>query len=107
VASLRLKQRTSYGRKQLVPHPPPHQATPARCFVFLYAELGKLDLAFERLDRTYESHDTGLMALRVMPLYQRLRIDSRYQQMLRRPGIPRNVASSLESVHTAPVMIAP
>jgi tetratricopeptide (TPR) repeat protein len=67
-----------------------------RCFVFLYAELGQPDLAFEWLDRAYESHDTGLMALRVMPLYERLRSDSRYKRMLGQLGIPRHVASSVE-----------
>jgi tetratricopeptide (TPR) repeat protein len=66
---------------------------PPRCFVFLYAELGKTDLAFEWLERAYEAHDSGLLALRVMPLYDRLRPDPRYQQMLRKLGIPRAVAT--------------
>ncbi|HYL85377.1 MAG TPA: winged helix-turn-helix domain-containing protein, partial [Candidatus Angelobacter sp.] len=74
------------------------EPVPPRCFVFLYAELGKLDVAFEWLERAYESRDTGLMALRVMPLYERLRADPRYKQMLRRLGIPRQIAS-VESVH--------
>ncbi|HUM04901.1 MAG TPA: hypothetical protein VLT90_05530, partial [Terriglobales bacterium] len=72
-----------------------------RCFVFLYAELGNLDLAFEWLERAYESHDTGLLALRVMPLYEGLRSDPRYQQMLRRLGIPRTIGSSVECVRGA------
>ncbi len=65
------------------------EPVPPRCFAFLYAELGNLDLAFEWLERAYEAHDTGLMSLRVMPLYERLRGDPRYKQMLRRLGIPR------------------
>lgn len=74
------------------------EPVPPRCLVFLYAELGKLDLAFEWLERAYEARDTGLLALRVMPLYERLRSDPRYKRMLRRLGIPRQVAS-VETVH--------
>ena len=71
---------------------------PPRCFVYLYAELGKLDLAFEWLERAYEAHDAGLLALRVMPLYERLRSDPRFERILRRIGIPCTVKSSVESV---------
>jgi tetratricopeptide (TPR) repeat protein len=65
-----------------------------RCFVYLYAALGKQDLAFEWLERAYASHDAGLLMLRVMPLYDRLRSDPRLERVLRRIGIPRSVASS-------------
>ena len=77
------------------------EPVPPRCFVFLYAELGNLDLAFEWLERAYESHDTGLLALRVMPLYEGLRSDPRYQQMLHRLGIPRRIGSSVECIRGA------
>jgi TolB-like protein len=60
-----------------------------RCFVYLYTALGKRDLAFDWLERAYEAHDAGLLALLVMPLYDPLRSDPRFQQMLHRLGIPR------------------
>jgi tetratricopeptide (TPR) repeat protein len=71
-----------------------------RCFVYLYAALAKRDLAFEWLERAYEEHDAGLLMLRVMPLYDPLRSDPRFAQILRRIGIPRNVASSMERIHS-------
>jgi TolB-like protein len=71
---------------------------PPRCFVFLYAALGKRDLAFEWLERAYEAHDPGLLMLRVMPLFEPLHADPRYQQMLSRLGIPRQIAPSVECV---------
>ena len=77
------------------------EPVPPRCLVYLYAELGNPDLAFEWLERAYEAHDAGLLALRVMPLYEPLRSDPRFERMLRRIGIPRNVASSVERVHAA------
>lgn len=76
------------------------EPVPPRCFVYLYAQLGNSDLAFEWLQRAYDARDTGLLALRVMPLYERLRAHPRYKQMLRRLGIPRQVAS-VESVRNA------
>lgn len=53
-----------------------------RCFVFLYASLGQRDLAFEWLERAYETRDAGLFTLRAMPLYDPLRSDSRFERML-------------------------
>ncbi len=69
---------------------------PPRCFVFLYAALGKRDLAFEWLQRAYDARDPGLLMMRVMPLFEPLHSDPRYQQMLRRLGIPRQVPLSVE-----------
>jgi hypothetical protein len=41
------------------------------------------------MERCYQAHDSGLFFLRVMPLYDPLRFDSRFHDMLRRLGIPR------------------
>jgi tetratricopeptide (TPR) repeat protein len=60
---------------------------PPRCFVFLYASLGDPDRAFEWLERAYETRDTGLFFLRVMPLFDPLHSDPRFGQMLRRVGL--------------------
>lgn len=61
-----------------------------RCFVLIYAAIGERDHAFYWLDRAYEAHDPYLFFLRVMPLYDPLRSDPRFAEMLRRLGIPRN-----------------
>ncbi len=60
---------------------------PPRCFVFLYAALGQEDRAFEWLDKAYQARDSGLLFLRVMPLFEPLRSDPRFDDMLRRIGI--------------------
>jgi tetratricopeptide (TPR) repeat protein len=61
-----------------------------RCFVIVHAAIGEPDQAFYWLDRAYEAHDPYLFFLRVMPLYDPLRSDPRFDEMLRRLGIPRN-----------------
>ena len=60
-----------------------------RCFVIVYAAIGEGGRAFNWLDRAYDAHDPSLFFLRVMPLYDSLRSDPRFDQMLRRLGIPR------------------
>lgn len=66
------------------------EAVPPRCFVYLYAELGERDQAFEWLEKAYETRDSGVFFLRVIPLYDPLRPDPRFDEMLRRIGIPRD-----------------
>ena len=58
-----------------------------RCFVFLYAGLGEQDRALEWLERTYEGHDSGVLFLRVMPLFDPLRGTERFEKMVRRLGL--------------------
>lgn len=65
------------------------EAVLPRCFVYLYAAIGNKDRAFEWMERAYEARDSGLFWLRVMPLYDPLRSDPRFGEMLRRLGIPR------------------
>jgi hypothetical protein len=60
-----------------------------RCFVLVCAAVGEPDQAFYWLDRAYAAHDPFLFFLRVMPLYDPLRSDRRFDDMLRRLGIPR------------------
>lgn len=64
-----------------------------RCFVLVYATIGELDRAFYWMDRAYEAHDPYLFFMRVMPLFDPMRTDLRFDRMLRRLGIPRNWAS--------------
>lgn len=67
-----------------------HEAVTPRCFVLLYGATGERDRAFEWMDRAYAAHDSGLFFMRVMPLYDPLRPDPRFTDMLQRLGIPRN-----------------
>ena len=66
------------------------EPVPPRCFVFLYAATGDQHRALEWLERAYESRDSGLFWLRVMPLYDPLRTTPRFKEILRRIGLPPN-----------------
>jgi serine/threonine protein kinase/Flp pilus assembly protein TadD len=57
-------------------------------FAALYAYLGQKQQAFEWLEKAYQSYDPGLYSLKINPLYASLRSDPRYQQMLKRIGLP-------------------
>ena len=65
------------------------EAVPPRFFVLLYGELAERDQAFEWLEKAYQARDSGLFFLRVIPLYDPLRSDPRFDEMLGRIGIPR------------------
>ncbi len=62
---------------------------PPRCFALFHVSLGEPDRAFEFLEKAYEARDSGLFFLRAMPLYEPLRGDPRFDEMLRRVGIAR------------------
>ena len=53
----------------------------------LYIGLGKKDEVFALLDKEYEVRSTGLTSLKVNPLYDSLRSDSRFADLLRRVGL--------------------
>ena len=50
-------------------------------------QLGERDLAFEWLERAYESRTQALISLGVSPLYDSLRADHRFQSLLDRIGV--------------------
>ena len=58
------------------------------------AQWGDIELAFEQLERAFESRDPGMNTLLVAPLLEPLRDDPRYRQMVERMGM----APLLESV---------
>jgi serine/threonine-protein kinase len=66
------------------------EAVTPRCFVLIKAAIGERDRAFEWIEKAYAARDSGLFFMRVMPLYDPLQSDSRFGEMLRRLGIPRN-----------------
>ena len=62
---------------------------PEVCFVTIYAGLGDCDRAFERLERCYEERDPHLFWLPVMPAFDPLRSDARFDEWLARLRLTR------------------
>ena len=58
-------------------------------FVDAYVGMGKKDEAFVWLERAYAQHSNALVSLKVNPMYDPLRSDPRFQDMLRRVGLTR------------------
>ena len=54
----------------------------------VYAGLGEKDKAFEWLEKAYTLRDRGLTYLKVDPCVDPLRSDPRFQDLLRRVGLP-------------------
>jgi hypothetical protein len=56
----------------------------------VYARLGQTDLALEWLEKAYRSRQHDLAFLKVNPQLDSLRSDPRFQDLLRRIGLPVN-----------------
>jgi hypothetical protein len=54
----------------------------------LYAGLGDKEAAIQSLERAYSAHDTALQSLKAEPRYDSLRSDPRFQDLMRRVGLP-------------------
>ena len=52
------------------------------------ASLGDKDRAFEWLQKAYEDREAGLVALRVDPMFDPLRSDPRFRDLVRRMNFP-------------------
>ena len=55
----------------------------------VHASLGEQDRALEWLEKVYERRDMSLVNLRVTPKFDGLRSDPRFQDLLRRIGLPQ------------------
>jgi tetratricopeptide (TPR) repeat protein len=55
----------------------------------LYAGLGENDQAFQSLERAYAAHDLQLQYLGADPSLDSLRSDPRFQDLMRRVGLPQ------------------
>ena len=76
--------RRALEKLQMLDH---HQAIDPFIFVGPYIGLGYKDGAFVWLDKSVTAHSPGVTALKVDPLYDPLRADPRFQQLLRRVGL--------------------
>jgi serine/threonine protein kinase/tetratricopeptide (TPR) repeat protein len=66
------------GRKYIPPH----------SFAYIYAGLGDKERAFEWLEKGYTGRDDSLTRLKTEPLFDSLRSDPRYPDLMRRVGLP-------------------
>jgi DNA-binding winged helix-turn-helix (wHTH) protein/tetratricopeptide (TPR) repeat protein len=55
-------------------------------FAIVYAGLGAVGQAFKWLEKAYEEHSAWLVFLKIEPIFDRLRRDSRFTDILRRVG---------------------
>lgn len=65
-----------------------HSLVPALLFALIYAALDDQDQAFSWLEKAYEERHYRLAYLKVDALWDALRSDSRFANLLRRVGIP-------------------
>lgn len=54
----------------------------------IYVGLGKKDRALALLEKGYEEHDQGVNLLKIDPVWDSLRSDPRFQDLLRRVPLP-------------------
>jgi eukaryotic-like serine/threonine-protein kinase len=67
--------------------PSDHGYVPPSFIASLYARLGESDHAFEWLAKAYQERDSDLVFLKVEPVWDNLRSDPRYMDLLRRVGL--------------------
>jgi DNA-binding winged helix-turn-helix (wHTH) protein/TolB-like protein/Flp pilus assembly protein TadD len=56
---------------------------------FIYAGLGEKDQAFALLDKAYDGRDFLLVLLKTEPMFDPLRSDPRFTELMRRVGLPK------------------
>ena len=61
---------------------------PSGAIAVLYGALGDRNQAFAWLDKAYEEHDPELTYIKVGPRFEPLRQDARFQQLVKRIGLP-------------------
>ena len=55
----------------------------------LYVGLGDKEAALDSLERAYREHDSQMRFLKVDPHYDALRSEARFQDLMRRVGLPQ------------------
>ena len=64
-----------------------HRYVPAYSFAIIYGGLGDKDRAFQWLERSYQDHANELSQLKFDPLFDNLRSDPRFTDLVRRVGL--------------------
>jgi serine/threonine protein kinase len=65
------------------------EPTPASSIAIIYIGLDDKDKAFSWLAKAYDSHDFFLTSLKMAPVWDPLRSDARFADLLRRIGLPQ------------------
>jgi eukaryotic-like serine/threonine-protein kinase len=77
--ALEIRKRLETGKEYISP----------TYMAILHAALGDRERAFASLEKAYAAHDPELSELRANPGFDSLRSDSRFQDLLRRVGLPQ------------------
>ena len=67
---------------------PNHKRVEAYQITEVYAWRGETHKAFERLQVSFDNHDTGTLSLLIDPLLRGLHHDARYNGLLAKIGLP-------------------
>ncbi len=62
----------------------------------IYADLGEKDLALQWLKRAYEERDGGVVLLNDDPVWDTLRSDSRFQDLIHKVGVPSEFTPNVQ-----------
>jgi TolB-like protein/DNA-binding winged helix-turn-helix (wHTH) protein/Tfp pilus assembly protein PilF len=71
----------------------------------VYTALGENDRALAWLEKAYQRRDGGLILLNVVPEFQSLHLDPRFDDLLRRLGLPRNGEKGRPSSQETPSIL--
>jgi len=61
---------------------------PLSWVAYIYVALGEKDRALEWLEKAFETHALGSEMLKVDPVFDNLRSDQRFADLVRRVGLP-------------------
>ena len=65
--------------------------SPSFYTAMIYAQMGKIDLAFEWLEKAYETNEVEMYWLKEEPPFEPLRHDPRWQTILKKVGFPKDL----------------
>jgi tetratricopeptide (TPR) repeat protein len=62
------------------------QGSPSFFLAQIYAGIGERELAFERLEKSYQAHEVEMIWLKIEPQFNSIRKDPRFSDLLKRVG---------------------
>jgi TolB-like protein/DNA-binding winged helix-turn-helix (wHTH) protein/Tfp pilus assembly protein PilF len=84
------------GLLQLQQRQPPHQSVNMACVAVAYLSVGNNQQALAWLQRAYKEQPNTLTSLKVDPVYDPVRSDPRFQDLLQRVGLEVNAGGPLK-----------